>query len=71
MSAIAVSADGNNIFLALENGLGQPVFAKTTRSDLSTWTTAFAPGDGTAANVASDPANIDQMYFYGNFGNTI
>jgi hypothetical protein len=68
MAAIAVSADGENIYLALEDGSGFPVIAKTTRDDLSTFTAVYAPGAGTAANVAGVPSDADLMYFYGNFG---
>jgi len=68
LSAIAVSADGDNIFLALENGSGFPVFVKASRSDLSTWTSVYAPGAGSSANVASVPADADKMLFFGYFG---
>jgi len=68
MSAIAISADGNNIFLALEDGSGNQVFLKAARSDLNTWTKAYNPGAGSAANVKESPSNIDVMLFYGNFG---
>lgn len=71
MATIAVSSDGNYIFLALENGSGNQVIAKAARSDLATWTAAYNPGGGTAANVAAVPGNPDQMIFYGCFGSGI
>ena len=68
MSAIATSAEGAYIFLALEDGSGFPVIVRALRSDLSTWSSAYAPGAGSAANVASVPGNSDKMLFYGYFG---
>lgn len=70
MSAIAVSQDGEAIFLALEDGSGFPVVAKCSRSDLATFTAAYAPGAGSACNVlpSGDP---DVMFFYGNFGSGV
>lgn len=69
MSAIAVSQNGNHIFLALENESGFPVIVKTTRADLSTFTVAYNPAAGTAANVVA--AGEDTMLFYGNFGSGV
>lgn len=66
MSAIATSFDGNFVFLALENGSGHQVVVKASRADLATWSAAYSPGAGTAANVAA--AGEDKMLFYGNFG---
>jgi hypothetical protein len=71
MAAIAVSADGNNIFLALEADDGFPIFLTAARSDLSTWSKAYEPGAGTAANVTNSPTNPDVMLFYGNFGTDV
>jgi hypothetical protein len=71
MSAITVSADGNYIFLALENASGQPVIARCAHADLSAWTAAYNPAAGTAANVAQVPGNADLMLFYGNFGSGV
>lgn len=71
MATIAVSVDGNHIFLALENGSGFQVIAKAARSDLATWTAAYAPGAGTAGNVVAVPGNADKMLFYGNFGSGV
>ncbi len=68
MAAIATSADGNHIFMALEDGSGNQVIVKAARSDLSTWTEVYAPGAGSAANVAMVPSDPDAMLFYGNFG---
>lgn len=68
MGAIAVSADGENVFVALEDGSGYPIFARADRDDLSTWATAYNPGAGSAANVAQVPSDPDKMLFYGNFG---
>lgn len=70
MSAIAVSQDGAAVFLALEDGSGNSVVVKCERDDLTTFTAAYAPGAGTAANVMAtgDP---EIMFFYGNFGSGI
>lgn len=67
MSAIAASADGAYIFLALEDGSGNQIIAKAARSDLSTWSAAYQPGAGSACNVAPVPGDADKMLFYGNF----
>lgn len=72
MSAIAVSADGNFIVVALEDTVsGNQLIARAARSGLSDWTAAYDPGGGSAANVAAVPANPDKMIFYGNFGTDI
>lgn len=71
MSAIAVSADGNNIFLALEDTDGNQLVAKASRSNLSSWAAVYEPGAGTACNVAAVPAQADKMIFYGNFGTDV
>lgn len=68
MSSITTSADGAYIYLALENASGFPVIVRAGRDDLSTWTSVYAPGAGSAANVASVPSNSDKMLFYGYFG---
>lgn len=70
MAAIAVSQDGEAIFLALEDGSGYPVVAKCSRDDLATFTSVYAPGAGTACNVLATP-DPDVMYFYGNFGSGV
>lgn len=67
MSAIATSADGNYIYLALEDA-GNQVIVRCTRDDLATWAAVYAPGAGTAANVATVPGNPVMMLFYGHFG---
>ena len=71
MAAIATSADGAYIFMALENSSGQPVIVKCSRDDLATFTAAYDPGAGTSGNVASVPGNPDLMLFYGNFGTDV
>ena len=71
MAALAVSSDGENIFVALEDAAGLPVILTAARSDLATWVEAYAPGAGTAANVAGVPSDSDKMIFYGNFGSGI
>lgn len=71
MGTIAVSADGNYVFLALERTTGEQVIAKAARSDLSSWSAAYAPGGGSAANVAPVPSNPDKMVFFGNFGTDV
>lgn len=71
MPAIATSADGAYIFLALEDSSGNQVIARAARTDLSTWTAAYEPGGGSAANVAMIPSNPDKMFFYGNFGTDV
>ncbi|GIK36576.1 MAG: hypothetical protein BroJett011_04090 [Chloroflexota bacterium] len=71
MAAIATSADGGYVFLALENESGQPIIVKASRDDLSAFSPAYNPAAGTAGNVASVQANADQMLFYGNFGSGV
>lgn len=70
MAAITTTADGEYIYLALESG-GNPVIVRCSRDDLSTFTLAYAPGSGSAANVAQVPGNADRMLFYGNFGSGV
>jgi hypothetical protein len=71
MPALCVSADGNHIFLALEDSsTGFPVIAKAARADLATWSAAYEPGAGTAANVVAT-GNPDVMLFFGNFGSGV
>ena len=75
MAAIAVSADGDNIYLALENASAQPVIVRATRPDTPgdpvSFIAAYNPGAGSAANVASVPGNPDKMLFYGYFGSGV
>lgn len=66
-SAIAISADKQNIFFALEDGGGLPMIVKT--QDLATFSVAYQPGAGTAANVIAMPD--DEMLFFGNFGTDV
>ncbi len=68
MPALKTNSDGTSIYLALEDGSGNQVIAKSLRTDLSTWTGAYSPGAGSAGNVESDFSDINSMYFYGNFG---
>jgi len=69
MAAITTDASGDNVFLALDNSSSTfPTVVMAARSDLSTFTVAYEPGAGTACNAIPDPANVDVMYFYGNFG---
>jgi hypothetical protein len=68
VAAIATSADGAYIFLALQNSAGFPVFVRASRDNLSVWTEVYSPGVGSSANVASVPGNSDLMIFYGYFG---
>lgn len=75
MAALAPTADGDYIFLALENTSAQPVIVKATRpddaGDSPTFTEAYAPAAGTAGNVCQAPGNADLMLFYGNFGTDV
>lgn len=71
MPAIVTTSDGAYIYLALENGSGQPVIARCARSDLSTFEAAYNPAAGTAGNVQSVPGDPDLIYFYGNFGTDV
>lgn len=66
-----MSADGAYVFLALENTSGQPVIVRAARTDLFTWTSVYAPGAGSAGNVANVPGNPDKMLFYGYFGSGV
>lgn len=68
MPAITVSADGDQIFLALENNSAQPILARVARSDLNTFTKEYDPAAGTAINVLASPVNPDVILIYGNFG---
>lgn len=68
MSVIATSADGQSVFLALEDGDGLPVILSADRDDLSSWSTIYDPAEGDAANVRQVAGNADRMLFYGNFG---
>jgi hypothetical protein len=71
MAAIATNADGNTLFLALEDGSGNPVIVSAARSDLTTWTAVYEPGAGSAANLVAVPSDADAMLFYGNFGTDV
>jgi len=71
MPAIATSADGAYIYLALEDASGFPAFVRAAREALETWDSVYAPGAGSAANVASVPGNADKMLFYGYFGSGV
>jgi hypothetical protein len=70
MAAITFSADGDNIFYALETG-GFPVIVKAARATPGTGTAVYSPGAGSAANVMMVPGNADKVLFYGNFGTDI
>lgn len=71
MASMCTNADGNYIFMALEDGSGFQIIAKASRSDLMTWEAVYSPGAGTAANVLPVPSNPDLMLFYGNFGSGV
>jgi hypothetical protein len=75
MAAIAPTADGEFIFLALEDTSAQPVIIKATRPDAAgdaiTFTEAYAPAAGTAGNVAAVAGNADLMLLHGNFGSGV
>jgi len=71
MPALATSADGAYVFMALEDASGNQVIVKAARTDLSTWSAAYQPGAGSAANVAQVAGNPDKMLFYGNFGTDV
>lgn len=71
MATIATSADGEYIFIALEDLDGLPLIARASRDDLSTWSSVYAPGAGTAANIMPCVAKPDLMFFYGNFGSGV
>jgi len=71
VGAIAVSADGDHIFLALEDTSGLPVIITCERTNLGTFTAAYNSGAGSAANVSAAPGNPDLMLFYGNFGSGV
>jgi hypothetical protein len=72
MSAIATSADGEYLFMACEDAsTGFPVIVREARDTPGTFTAAYSPGAGAAANVAQVLGNPDQMLFYGNFGTDV
>jgi len=66
MAAIITSADGDYIFVAAENG-GDQVVLKAARTALATWAEVYAPGAGSATNLAAS-TDPDIVFFYGNFG---
>lgn len=69
--ALGVSADGNNVFIALEdNSSGNQIVFKATRPSSPTVSAIYEPGGGSAANVipTGDP---DKMIFFGNFGTDV
>jgi len=66
MAAIATNADGTTVFMALERG-SSPVVLSAARTDLTTWTVVYEPGEGSAANVLPFLSDSDSMLFYGNF----
>ncbi len=68
MSAIEASADGEKLFVALEDAVGRPIIQMASRDDLATWAKVYEPGEGAAANVKIVIADADRMIFYGNFG---
>ena len=67
MSAVAIS--GEYIYLALQDGLAQPVVIRTTTGDPATFETVYNPLSGTAVNVKA--AASDYVFFYGDFGTDI
>jgi hypothetical protein len=75
MSAIITSADGEYVFVALEDDSGNPLVIRATRpedaGDAPTLAQAYAPGDGSAINVTQVQADADRMIFYGNFGTDV
>jgi len=71
MAAITTTQDGNYIYLALQDSSGFPTVVRCARSDLSVFASQYAPGAGTAANVATVDNDADNIMFYGNFGSGI
>jgi hypothetical protein len=71
MASLATTSDGAYIYVALEDAAGLPVILRAARADLATWEIAYAPGAGSAANVAAVPSSADQMLFFGNFGTDV
>ena len=70
-SALGISSDGENVFIALEdNSSGNQVVFKATRPASPTVSLIYAPGGGSAANIATTP-NFDKVVFHGNFGTDI
>ena len=70
-SALGVSADGNSLFVALQdNASGNQVVFKATRPASPTISKIYDPGAGSAANVA-ETGNLDKMVFHGNFGSNV
>ena len=68
MAAIATTADGEYIYLALDLvSSGTPLILRCSRSSLATFTVVFLPVAGTACNILPDPSDPDRMLFYGNF----
>lgn len=69
--AMAVSADGENLFFALEeDGTTNQIILKATRAAAPTVTIAYEPFTGTAGNVEPTGDN-DIVIFNGNFGTDV
>lgn len=70
-SSIAVAADGQNIFFALEdNATGDQIIIASTRPAAPTMSLAYVPGGGSAANVFSS-GDRNKMVFGGNFATDV
>lgn len=71
MASIALTADGTEIYVALEDGSGLPVVLRAVTTQLEDFIVAYEPGDGSAVNIASVPSNLDLMLIYGDFGTDV
>ena len=75
MPAIATTADGAYIYMALQDDDGFQVIVSAGRpasaDDAMSFAAVYAPGAGTAGNVATVPSDADKMLFYGYFGSGI
>lgn len=70
-SSIAVAADGESIFFALEEDVsGNQVILKATRPASPTVSIAYAPGAGSAGNVFAT-GDRDTVIFGGNFATDV
>lgn len=72
MAAICTDTSGEYIYMALEDSVtGNQIVVRVARAGIYSglFTTAYAPGAGSACNVI--PAGDDAMLFYGNFGTDV
>lgn len=70
MPALIKTLDQLYIYVAIQIA-GDQVVSRAAVADLTTWETAYAPGGGSAGNVALIPGDPDSLLFYGHFGTDV